>query len=1084
MITLFSPLAALICASLASATIVAAAPAPPAPAGREVTVLRAATTSATGIDPTWRIERRAASSAGGRLRFGALPSPSPAPSPDSGDGAIVTIARIPSDGKNDNVLRLVKRLGSADWSDFESITVHLGWRLAKPAQGRHRLFLVARSPGVIGSIPLDNALEKNLANDGALHAFTLPLRGASVPSEATRIDWTKITQIDITIDGLTADDAGEVYIASITGRLSAVPSDGVPLSPLRISNIPPAFYERPGLEKLPRTDYAALPVVNVRDAGATGDGETDDQPAFEKALKTLKRISAGNGGGILYVPAGIYVFYNKKNQATWTLEGDHGEPLRNIHIVGEGEASQIRCIPRLYGGRSWGATYAWDFGSAENITLRDLSFSIFPYYNARGIGFFRGMYPLQFGSYSPDARRVSGVQILRVTFDQGVIGPLFRRGCSASWIVDCRVNNTTADGVHIDTSSGITVAYNTIEYSGDDALASISVQSIKRPATANRFLHNTLIAAQCRGVAVGGTDIEVAGNWIERSQLPAIFLHAHGHNPVDGDPVLRPVVRDNILAHNNLSLSRAAYPGGILGEFNLRDALIENNALYATNGDGVNFHRYPTGKYKTGIEVFDPQGVVIRGNHIEASTGYGFQVEAGPRVTGLKLEGNTFVANGDGSVALRGKVPEAVFRDNKTDTPLSADAIGAAAEIAPDAVARGFAVTPGIARFHDIYRLVRDARDTRDATAAPLAQSPSPPPPPSARSNIRDSGARGDGVADDTAAIQRALDTAPATGGTLRIPAGRYRIATTTSDRATLFSALDRHLLVSGKTNLRIEGEPGAVLVFENPDAIGLRLVASEHVTISNLELRLTPPAGAPAIVTRRNRALLDAAGCRQLAIDRVTAIDSRGPGIRIDTCRDVTITNSTAQAAGTFGIIIESSDAVRVASCHLENSRDAGLRIDRTGGLTRTSRGVVFEDNTIIGVREGFGIAICAGDDARVTKNTIRDAWQSAIAFYQHRNLVRIGRVVLSGNVIENCAAGGHSPTRGAIALFGSIPSELEITNTRWQRTSGQPAIVMRALPAKNPVGAITLRGNNFGRADIELAAGEEKNIRNLTIE
>ncbi|MDR1282347.1 MAG: right-handed parallel beta-helix repeat-containing protein, partial [Opitutaceae bacterium] len=725
----FRHLAVLICVVLAASQSASAATAPsaPVPGRREVIVLRAATTSATGIDPTWRTERRAASSAGGRLRFGALPSPSPAPSPDSGDGAIVTIARIPPDGKNDNVLRLVKRLGSADWGDFETITVRLGWRLEKPAQGRHRLFLVARSPGIIGSIPLDNALENTLANDGALHAFTLPLRGASVPSEATRIDWTKITQIDITIDGLTADDAGEVYIASITGRLSAVaPSDGVPLSSIKVSNIPTAFYERPGLENLPRTDYAALPVVNVRDAGATGDGETDDQPAFEKALKTLKRISANadaaSGGGILYVPAGTYAFYNKKNQATWTLEGDHGEPLRNIHIVGEGEASQIRCIPRLYGGSSWGATYAWDFGSAENVTLRDLSFSIFPYYNARGIGFFRGMYPLQFGSYSPDARRVSGIRILRVTFDQGVIGPLFRRGCSDSWVVDCRVNNTTADGVHIDTASGITVAYNTIEYSGDDALASISVQSIKRPATANRFLHNTLIAAQCRGVAVGGTDIEVAGNWIERSQLPAIFLHAHGHNPVDGDPVLRPVVRGNILVHNNLSLSRAAYPGGILGEFNLRDALIENNALYATNGDGINFHRYPTGKYKTGIDIFEPQGVVIRGNRIEASAGYGFQVEAGTRITGLKLEGNTFAANGDGSVALRGKTPEAVFRGNKTDTPPSASAVASGAEISPDAVARGFAVTPGIARFHDIYRLVRDAREATAATTAPLAQ--------------------------------------------------------------------------------------------------------------------------------------------------------------------------------------------------------------------------------------------------------------------------------------------------------------------------------------------------------------------------
>ncbi|EIP98338.1 hypothetical protein OpiT1DRAFT_02794 [Opitutaceae bacterium TAV1] len=1016
--------------------------------GREVTVIR---TTATGdSDASWRTERRAASSSGGGLRFGALPAP------EGGDGAIVTIVRIPEGGKNDNVLRLVKRLGSADWTDLESLTLRLGWRFAAPAQGRHRLFLVVRSPGVIASIPLDSALERNLANDGSLHAFTFALRGSAAPPEAAPIDWAKITQIDITIDGLTAADAGEVFFAPLAGRLAVAPAGNVPLSSVRISNIPPAFYERPGLEKLPPVDYAALPVVNVRDAGATGDGETDDQPAFEKALKTLKRI----GGGVLYVPAGTYAFHNKKSQATWTLEGDWGEPLRNIHFVGEGEASQIRCIPRSFAGGSWGATYAWDFGSAENVTLRDLSFSIFPFYNARGTGLFRGMYALQFGSYSPDARRVSGVQMLRVTFDQSVIGPLFRRGCTDSWVVDCRVRNTTADGIHLDTASGITAAYNLVEYTGDDALASISVQSVKRPATANRFLHNTLIAAQCRGVAVGGTDIEVAGNWIERSQLPAIFLHGHGHNPVDGDPVLRPVLRNNILVGNNLNLSKAAYPGGILGEFNIRDALIENNALYATGGDGINFHRYPTGKYKTGIEVFDPRGVILRNNHIEASTGYGFRITRGPVVTGLVLEQNTFVANHDGDLAIEGEAPGAVIRESTT----------------------GSSAAP---RFYDIYRLVRNLSPATSHAPAPVIASVSP----SANTvlNARDFGARGDGATDDTAALQRALDAMPAAGGILRIPAGRYRIATTASDRATLFSALDRHLLVAGKTDLRIEGEPGepgAVLLFENPDAIGLRLVASERVTISDLELRLTPPAASPVAV-RHNRALLDAAGCTHLAIDRVTAIDSGGPGIRIDTCRDVTITGSTVRGAGTFGITIESSDAVRVASCHLENSRDAGLRIDQTGGLTRASQGVVFENNTITGTREGFGIALCAGNDIRVTKNTIRGTYQSAIAFWQQQGfLPRIGRATLSGNTIEDCAAGKLSPTRGAITLFGTAPTHLEITDTRWQRTADQPAVTLLSLSAKRPIESLILRGNTFGRADIGIAADQEKNIRSLTLD
>src|SRR4051812_40352213 len=43
---------------------------------------------------------------------------------------------------------------------------------------------------------------------------------------------------------------------------------------------------------------------------------------------------------------------------------------------------------------------------------------------------------------------------------------------------------------------------------------------------------------------------------------------------------------------------------------------------------------------------------------------------------------------------------------------------------------------------------------------------------------IRDYGAVGDGVADDRAAIQRAIDATPI-GGTLYFPAGTYRVADT-----------------------------------------------------------------------------------------------------------------------------------------------------------------------------------------------------------------------------------------------------------------------------------------------------------------
>ena len=49
--------------------------------------------------------------------------------------------------------------------------------------------------------------------------------------------------------------------------------------------------------------FAAPQTLNLRDFGATGDGTTDDAPAFQKALDAL----AAAGGGTLFIPEGKYV---------------------------------------------------------------------------------------------------------------------------------------------------------------------------------------------------------------------------------------------------------------------------------------------------------------------------------------------------------------------------------------------------------------------------------------------------------------------------------------------------------------------------------------------------------------------------------------------------------------------------------------------------------------------------------------------------------------------------------------------------------------------------------------------------------
>jgi hypothetical protein len=72
-----------------------------------------------------------------------------------------------------------------------------------------------------------------------------------------------------------------------------------------------------------------VPVFNVRDYGATGDGKTDDLPAAQKALVALSAA----GGGSLYFPKGTYYFSGR-------LEFRAGPA--GIRVYGDGDTSVLR----------------------------------------------------------------------------------------------------------------------------------------------------------------------------------------------------------------------------------------------------------------------------------------------------------------------------------------------------------------------------------------------------------------------------------------------------------------------------------------------------------------------------------------------------------------------------------------------------------------------------------------------------------------------------------------------------------------------------------------------------------------------
>lgn len=116
-----------------------------------------------------------------------------------------------------------------------------------------------------------------------------------------------------------------------------------------------------------------------------------------------------------------------------------------------------------------------------------------------------------------------------------------------------------------------------------------------------------------------------------------------------------------------------------------------------------------------------------------------------------------------------------------------------------------------------LFDAAEDRIRALEARVAALEGVPAEPPPgPDPALNVRDYGARGDGVADDTAAIQRAIDDCPA-DGTVRIPTGPYRIDGTVRLRSRVSLAGDG----AGQTTLLMPRKAAPTVMLYGADISG-----------------------------------------------------------------------------------------------------------------------------------------------------------------------------------------------------------------------------------------------------------------------
>ena len=266
--------------------------------------------------------------------------------------------------------------------------------------------------------------------------------------------------------------------------------------------------------------------------------------------------------------------------------------------------------------------------------------------------------------------------------------------------------------------------------------------------------------------------------------------------------------------------------------------------------------------------------------------------------------------------------------------------------------------------------------------------------------NVRDKGARGDGHADDTSALQAAIDALPATGGTVHVPGGTYMVDAVRSLR--LRSRMHLELAPDARLVAIANGEKKSFVVLANKVedvevsggrilgervghrgsggewGHGIQVRGSSRVTLR--DLHADDCWGDGIYVGSADQ---EAAQSEDVVIARVVCHGNRRQGLSICGARNVRVLDSefsgTIGTSPQFGIDMEpnrqgSVSDVRIENCIVRDNKGGGIQV------FRRVRGVTIAGCTIER-NGGSGIFVVGARDGVIVRNRIRDNGKVGVA-------------------------------------------------------------------------------------------------------